>query len=234
MIKIPGTQEGLEAVGTLLAEGINVNVTLLFSVQRYGDVLETYLAALEARLARAQSLERVASVASFFLSRIDVKVDAMLDGMSSDPTHAQEAGTLRGQAATACAALAYQHFQQVTQGPRWRRLADAGARVQRLLWASTGTKDPTYSDIKYIEPLIAGETVNTLPPDTLAAYRDHGRPALRMEQSIREATPVVARLKALGIDLGQVAGELEEEGIRKFVQPYQSLLASLDRLRQAG
>jgi transaldolase len=106
--------------------------------------------------------------------------------------------------------------------------------VQRLLWASTGTKDPTYSDIKYIEPLIAGETVNTLPPDTLAAYRDHGRPALRMEQSIREATPVVARLKALGIDLGQVAGELEEEGIRKFVQPYQSLLASLDRLRQAG
>lgn len=234
MIKIPGTVEGLEAVGTLLAEGINVNVTLLFSAQRYASVLDTYLTALETRLARGQALERVASVASFFLSRIDVKVDALLDGMQSDAAHAQEAAALRGQAATASAALAYEQYLEVTHSPRWRRLAEAGARVQRLLWASTGTKDPAYSDIKYVEPLIAGETVNTLPPATLAAYRDHGRPALLMERSMREAAPVVARLAALGIDLARVAGDLEEEGIRKFVQPYQSLLASLERLRQAG
>jgi transaldolase len=231
MIKIPGTTQGLEAVGTLLAEGINVNVTLLFSAQRYASVLDTYLAALEARLAQGLALEGVASVASFFLSRIDVRVDALLDGMQSD---AAEAGALRGQAATACAALAYEHYREVTHSPRWQRLAQAGARVQRLLWASTGTKDPAYSDIKYVEPLIAAETVNTLPPATLDAYRDHGRPALLMEQSIRAAAPAVARLAALGIDLERVAGDLEEEGIRKFIQPYQSLLTSLERLRQAG
>lgn len=231
MIKIPGTREGLAAVSTLLLEGINVNVTLLFSVERYADVLEVYLQAMEERLSRGLPLESVASVASFFLSRIDVAVDAVLDGMGDDASQAAEARALRGRAAIASAALAYRHFQSVTQSPRWQKLAVAGARVQRLLWASTGTKDPAYSDIKYVEPLIAADTVNTLPRETLDAYRDHGEPLLRMEQSMADADEVMVRLKALGIDMEPLLQTLEDEGIRKFIEPYQAILATLERLR---
>jgi len=234
MIKIPGTQEGLAAVRTLLAEGINVNVTLLFSVERYARVLETYQEALEERLSRGLPLDSVASVASFFLSRIDVKVDALLDRIVADHRQVKTARGLRGRAAIASAALAYRQFQSVTQNQRWQALARAGARVQRLLWASTGTKDPAYSDIKYVEPLIAVDTVNTLPRDTLNAYRDHGQPALRIEQSMTDADEVMAQLAGLGVEMPALMQALEEEGIRKFVEPYQAILATLDRLRQAG
>jgi transaldolase len=235
MIKVPGTREGLPAVRTLLAEGINVNVTLLFSVGRYLQVLETYLEALETRLEQGLPLARVASVASFFLSRIDVAVDAQLDPIAShDPQRAAAARALRGRTAVASAAYAYRRFREVTAQPRWSRLAQAGARVQRLLWASTGTKDPVYSDIKYVEALIAPQTVNTLPTNTLAAYRDHGEPRVRIEHAEAEAPAVLHGLADLGIDLHQVNDALETEGIEKFVAPYQSLLATLDGLLGGG
>ena len=233
MIKIPGTPEGLVAVRTLLAEGINVNVTLLFSVERYAQVLETYMQALEDRQAQGLPLDRVASVASFFLSRIDVKVDALLDKMAADDS-AATAQALRGRAAIASAALAYRHFQSATQSQRWQNLAKAGANVQRLLWASTGTKDPAYSDIKYVEPLIAEDTVNTLPLATLNAYREQGQPAVRIQQAIADADDVMAQLAGLGIDIPALMQTLEEEGIRKFVEPYEAILNKLDQLRQAS
>lgn len=231
MIKIPGTEQGLEAVAALLTEGINVNVTLLFSVDRYTKVLETYLQALEQRLLQGLPLDRVASVASFFLSRIDVKVDAVLDGQIDADPQLDMARELRGRAAIASAALAYRHFLSVTQSPRWQVLARAGARVQRLLWASTGTKDPAYSDIKYVEPLIAADTVNTLPRETLNAYRQHGEPSLRIEQSMADADEVMMQLAGLGVDIPALMQALEEEGIRKFVEPYQAILSTLDGLR---
>ncbi len=231
MIKIPGTSEGLVAVRTLLAEGINVNVTLLFSVERYVEVLEVYLLAMEQRLAQGLNLDRVASVASFFLSRIDVKVDKLLDNITGDEQQVSDAAALRGRVAIACAALAYRHFQQVTLSPRWQTLAKAGARVQRLLWASTGTKDPAYSDIKYVEPLIAVDTVNTLPQKTLDAYRDHGQPSLRIEESIADADSVLARISESGIDMPELMQVLEEEGIRKFVEPYNSILDNIEKRR---
>jgi len=241
MIKIPGTQDGLVAVRTLLIEGINVNVTLLFSVERYASVLETYLQALEERLSRGLPLDGVASVASFFLSRIDVKVDSLLDKIGDDPRATSQmtpqmtmARELRGRAAIASAALAYRHFQSVIQSERWQTLSKAGAKVQRLLWASTGTKDPAYSDIKYVEPLIAVDTVNTLPRETLDAYRSHGQPALRIEQSMADADVVMVQLADLGMDIPALMQTLEEEGIRKFVEPYQTILSTLERLRQAG
>jgi len=233
MIKIPGTTEGLVAVRTLLAEGINVNVTLLFSVERYDNVLEAYLQALENRLAQGLPLNGVASVASFFLSRIDSKVDALLDNMRDD-SQAIAARELRGRAAIASAALAYRHYQSVIESPRWQRLAEAGAEVQRLLWASTSSKDPAYSDIKYVEPLIAKNTVNTLPLNTLDAYREQGQPALRIDQSIAEADEVMSQLAGLGVDIPAITQALEEEGIKKFVEPYESILTTLDRQRQAG
>jgi len=234
MIKIPGTQEGLGAVRTLLAEGINVNVTLLFSVDRYASVLETYLQALEDRQAQGLPLDRVASVASFFLSRIDVKVDALLDKMTADDSQAIPPRELRGRTAIASAALAYRHYQSVIQSPRWQNLATAGANVQRLLWASTSTKDPAYSEIKYVEPLIAENTVNTLPMNTLNAYREQGQPALRIDEAIASADEVMTQLADLGVDIPTLMQALEEEGINKFVQPYEVILDKLDQLRQAS
>lgn len=234
MIKIPGTEEGLKAARILLTEGINVNVTLLFSVERYASVLETYLQALELRQVQGLPLDTVASVASFFLSRIDVKVDALLDATVKDNPLLTAAHELRGHAAIASAALAYQHFQTVVHSARWQTLANAGAQVQRLLWASTGTKDPAYSDIKYVEPLIAVDTVNTLPRETLDAYRDHGEPALRIEQSIVDAHAVMAQLADLKIDMPVLMQTLEDEGIKKFVEPYSKILTTLTRMRQAS
>jgi transaldolase len=228
MIKIPGTEEGLSAIETLLVEGVNVNVTLLFSVERYASVLETYLKALEQRQIQGLSIDNIASVASFFLSRIDVKIDAILDDMQN--TSAQE---LRGRAAIASAALAYQHYQNIVESPRWQALADKGANLQRLLWASTGTKDPAYSDVKYVEALIANDTVNTLPRKTLDAYRDHGEPALRIDQSMSDAQQVMSQLEILGINMPEQMQQLEEEGIQKFIQPYRKILNTLDRIREA-
>ena len=233
MIKVPGTREGLPAIKQLIADGINVNVTLLFSVGRYVEVLDAYIEGLEARHARGLPLAGVASVASFFLSRIDVKVDALLDTMAAGGgPKAEAAKALRGQAAIASAGFAYLRYTGITASPRWQALRTAGAQTQRLLWASTGTKDPAYSDIKYVEALIAADTVNTLPVETLDAYRDHGKPALRIEQAIAGASATMRGLLDVGIDMHAIDDALETEGIEKFVKPYQSLLKSIEKLRE--
>lgn len=228
MIKVPGTRAGLPAIGTLLVEGVNVNVTLLFGVARYREVAETFLAALEARAAAGHDVRRVASVASFFLSRIDTLVDKSLDEIGTAPARA-----LRGQAAIACARLAYRHYRSWTSEDRWTRLAAAGARPQRLLWASTSTKDPAYADTKYVEALIGPGTVNTMPLATLAAYREHGRPAPRLEDDVEGALDLPDELAALGIDLDGVAARLERDGVRKFVEPFDALHAAIAH-RQAA
>lgn len=222
MIKVPATAAGLVALRRLVAAGISVNVTLLFSVSRCREAAESYLAGLEDRAAAGQALSNVASVASFFLSRIDTRLDRRLDALATPGAQA-----LRGRAAVACARLAHQGYLDLVASPRWQALARLGAQSQRLLWASTGTKDPAYRDVCYVEPLIGPDTVTTLPPDTLAAFRDHGRAAARLEEDIDEARALPGRLAALGIDLEETARDLETEGVNKFIEPYDRLLAHL-------
>lgn len=228
MIKVPGTREGLPAIRHLIAEGINVNVTLLFGLPRYRAVTDAYLAGLEDRVARGMSLVPIASVASFFLSRIDVLVDPLLEKKEAEGGPATElAAACRGEVAIACAKAAYQMFKEVFGGEHFRRLAGRGARPQRLLWASTGTKNPAYTDVKYVEPLIGPQTVNTLPLGTLAAYRDHGVPAPRLEEGVADAQQTLERLTELGINLARVAQQLEDEGIENFVKPFDAILERL-------
>lgn len=228
LIKVPATLAGLPAITHLIAAGININVTILFSLQRYQQVVDAFMAGLETRAAQNKPVDHITSVASFFLSRIDVLVDKRLDELAKTDDN-QSAGALRGQAAIACARLAYQHYQNWVRDDRWQSLSKHGAQTQRLLWASTGTKDPAYSDIKYIEPLIAKDTINTMPPQTLAAYRDQGQPALRIEQGLEEARSLPEKLHELGIDLEAVGEQLETEGVEKFNVPFDKLL---DRLNQ--
>lgn len=230
MIKVPGTVQGLPAVRQLIAKGINVNVTLLFGLGRYREVLQAWQAGLEDRVSAGLNLESVASVASFFLSRIDVLVDKRLDVLAHSGD--KPASTLRGTAAIACARLAHQIYQEMQGSEHWSGLAARGAQPQRLLWASTGTKDPAYSDIKYVEALIWPDTVNTLPPETLNAYRKHGDPAVRLEQDLAPAAEVTTGLEKLGIDLEAVAQQLEEEGVKKFVESFDKLLASIEQRRR--
>ena len=218
MIKVPGTSEGILAVEELTAAGVNVNITLLFSVETYEDVAEAYLAGLEHRLAAGQQLDRVASVASFFVSRVDSAVDGLLP----------EGSPLRGQVAIANAKQAYQRFLSVFSGARWDRLARAGARVQRLLWASTGTKNPAYSDVRYVEELIGPSTVNTMPLSTLDAFRDHGRVRpLTILADLDEAEAVFLLLREHGIDLEDVAAGLLTDGLAGFAADMEKLLAAI-------
>ncbi len=227
-IKVPATVEGLPAIRQLISEGINVNVTLLFGLPRYRQVVETTIAGLEARSSRGKSVKRVASVASFFVSRIDALVDPMLDRIiSQGGKQADFAKQARGQVAIASAKMAYQIFRDISDSDRFRRLAALGARAQRLLWASTGTKNPDYSDVKYIEALIGPDTVNTVPVETLDAYRDHGAPQERLEKDVAEAVRVLKRLLELGISLEKLTQQLEDEGVQKFNQPFDKLIESL-------
>lgn len=230
-IKVPGTKEGLPAIEELLAAGINVNVTLLFSLASYREVVHAYLRGLERRSEAGHSLEHIASVASFFLSRIDVKVDPRLDEITAEGgEQAEVAARLRGNTAIANAKIAYQIYGEIFESARFEKLAEKGARTQRVLWASTSTKDPQYSDVKYVEALIGPETINTMPMETLDAYRDHGNPAPRLEDEVPAAQEHLDRLEDLGISMEQVTDELEEEGIEKFVKPFDSLM---DTLRNA-
>lgn len=233
LIKIPGTGEGVEAIESCLAAGINVNITLLFSLAAYARVMEAFLAALETRHRRGDPLARVASVASFFLSRIDVKVDRILDGMVAEGDHVEEARALRGRTAIANARLAYRLWRETFATDRWKALEAAGARIQRPLWASTSTKDPSQSDVKYVEALIGPGTVNTMPDETVAAFRDHGRVARTVDGKPEEERAVIERLGAIGIDIDTVTDELVEEGIEKFIKPYDALLAALEKKRLA-
>ena len=221
MIKIPGTAEGLPAITRCLADGININVTLLFSVSRYEEVIEAFLKGLEERRAKGQPVDRIASVASFFVSRLDTKVDPILDkrgGLEG----------LRGTAAIANACDAYAAFERSTASPRWQALAAHGARVQRPLWASTGTKDPKYSDVYYVEALIAEHTVNTLPPATFDAYKDHGNPVERIREGMAAAPAQLAALREAGINLDEVTKTLELEGVASFSKSYAELLAGIE------
>ena len=226
MIKIPGTEAGLPAITHCIAAGISVNVTLLFSVERYDKVIEAWLEGMERRLRRGLPLAPVASVASFFVSRVDGKVDPALDRLAE--SGATQASDLRGRIAIANACAAYRLFEWSLGTPRWDRLAKAGARPQRPLWASTSTKDPRYPDVYYVEALVAPRTVNTLPPETFAAYRDHGRPAVRIQEGITAAQGQLKSLADLGIDIAAVTHELEEDGVAKFAASYRSLLAGIE------
>ncbi|MEG6508996.1 transaldolase [Methyloligella sp. 2.7D] len=220
-IKVPGTKPGIPAIETLTSEGINVNVTLLFGVNRYEAVAEAYMAGLEKRLEQGLPVSGVFSVASFFLSRIDHMVDAELKEKGG------EALSFRGKTAIALARLAYQSYIEIMESDRWHRLAEAGATPQRLLWASTQPKDPEYPDTKYVDALIGPETVSTLPMETLEAYREHGDPAPRLEDDIEAARALPGELAKLGIDVDQVADKLEEEGIDKFIKPFDALQKAL-------
>lgn len=229
-IKVPGTAAGVPAITQLLSEGINVNVTLLFGLDRYREVVEAWLAGLEQRLEGGHDISDVLSVASFFLSRIDVLLDPQLDALAAaGGENAGLAGTLRGKVAVANAKLAYAIFQQMLASERYQRLKAAGARPQELLWASTGTKDPAYSDTMYVEPLIGPDTITTLPPDTLSAYRDHGDPAERLTHDVQEAREQLDGLARLGLSLSEATAQLEVEGVEKFNAPFDSLLDTLAR-----
>ena len=230
MIKIPGTPAGVPAIRQALFEGVNVNVTLLFSIHAYEAVAEAHMEALEQRLEAGRSLADIASVASFFVSRIDGLVDKRLRALAGtaegDASHVR---ALLGEAAVANAKLAYRSFTRRLASDRWARLANRGARAQRMLWASTSTKDPSYSDVKYVEPLIGDLTVNTLPEKTIEAFRDHGTAASTLGEGVPEARRTMERLAAVGIELDQVTDQLLAEGVEKFADPFDRLLASLER-----
>ena len=230
LIKVPATLEGLPAISRLISEGINVNVTLLFGLPRYRQVSEAYMEGLEARASRGESMRRVASVTSFFVSRIDTLVDSMLAGLIPKGDGTDEMiNRLRGKVAVASAKAAYQIFKEIRASERFNRLAELGARPQRLLWASTSTKNPGYPDVKYIESLIAPETVNTAPIETIDAYRDHGDPSARIEEDLDAAYATLRELAEVGIDIDAVTQRLEDEGIEKFNEPFDKLLETLDR-----
>jgi len=229
LIKVPATEEGLPAIRQLTAEGINVNVTLLFGLPRYRQVAEAYLGGLEERAKKGQPLDGISSVASFFLSRIDVLLDPRLEKIMQADGHAKLAATLHGQVASASAKIAYQIYREVFESERFRALAGRGAKSQRVLWASTSTKNPAYSDVKYVEPLIGPDTINTMPLETLEAYRDHGRPALTLEKDVPAAYQVLELLSEVGIDLDRATQQLEDEGVRKFDDALTSLLQTLSQ-----
>jgi transaldolase len=223
MIKIPGTAEALPAIAHCLAKGINVNVTLLFAVPRYREVMEAFLAGLELRSQHGGSLAGVASVASFFVSRVDSKIDPLLEGKGA------AGASLRSVAAIANAAAAYAAFEEVFASARWQALSARGALVQRPLWASTSTKDPRLPDVYYVEALIGDRTVNTLPPATFAAFRDHGQPASRLRQSVASADATLRRVAALGIRLDETTRTLEIEGVKAFAASFESLLGVIEK-----
>ena len=233
-IKVPATAKGLPAIQQLISEGINVNVTLLFGLSRYRQVAEAYIAGIEARLAQGKAASRVASVASFFISRIDALVDPRLQKIiAAGGPQTALAGRLLGQVAIASAKMADQTYKEDFAGDRFKRLAAQGVRVQRLLWASTSTKNPSYPDVKYVEALIGPDTVNTAPLETLEAYRDHGKPAARLEQGVEDSPHVLKRLAEIGIDLDIVAQQLEDEGVDKFNQPFDKLMETVAQRSQS-
>ena len=232
MIKIPGTPEGLPAVEQAISEGMSINVTLLFSVSSYIDTAEAYIKGLEKRAAAGEDISKISSVASFFLSRIDSNIDDRLDSKlesASDDAKAK-LEAIKGKVAIANAKIAYQKYKEIFSGERWEALAAKGAKVQRLLWASTSTKNPEYNDVMYVDELVGKDTVNTLPPNTIDACVDHCDPADRIETDLDAAHKVIDGLKddAVDIELDEVMDELLEEGIDKFIKPFESLMSSLE------
>ena len=231
MVKIPATQAGLPAITAAIAAGININVTLIFSRQRYEGVMDAYLQGLEQRSAQGLPLDSIASVASFFVSRVDTKVDARLLELGAD---SGPAANLLGKTAIANARLAYADFQRVFAAERFQALKAKGARVQRPLWASTSTKNPAYRDVLYVEELIGPHTVNTVPPQTLKAFLEHGQVRLSLEKDLDGARQVLADLEALGISMDRVTDELEDEGVKAFADAFTALLDTVEARRQAA
>jgi transaldolase/glucose-6-phosphate isomerase len=238
MVKVPGTEAGVGAIRTLVGEGININVTLLFALKAYLAVAEAHTAGLEAFKAGGGDVGKVAGVASFFVSRIDTQIDRKIDQrIAAGDKDAEALKALRGKVAIANAKIAYQEYLKLIGTPRWKALAAAGARPQRLLWASTGTKDPAYSDVLYVETLIGPDTVNTIPPKTMDAFRDHGRVAVTLTQGVPEAERVLADSERLGLDLDGVTRDLVTDGVKLFSDAADKLLAAVQgklAQRQAG
>lgn len=234
MIKVPATEEGLPAIRDLIAEGINVNITLLFARDMYERVAEAYIAGLEKQPANAD-LSRMASVASFFVSRIDSKADEQIEQKFATAKDADRAALqrARGRVAIANAKLAYREYKTIFSGPRWNALVKRGARPQRLLWASTGTKNKAYSDILYVETLIGPYTVNTVPLETLEAFRDHGKPAATLETCTTESECILAGLEKAGISLKKITDELTEDGVKKFEEAADKLYSAIAKKRDA-
>ena len=222
LIKVPGTEAGVRAFEELTARGINVNVTLLFAVERYREIAEAFIRGLERRLDAGEPIDRSASVASFFVSRVDTKVDAALEELGRED--------LRGKAAVANAKLAYAVFQELFSGDRWERLSAAGANVQRPLWASTSTKNPDYPDTLYVDELIGPDTVNTMPDATIEAARDHAKPERTVDREVDKARELIAELESIGVDLDDILlRQLVDEGVESFAKSYDSLLQTLER-----
>ena len=228
MIKIPATDEGIPAVRQMLIEGHNVNITLMFSLSDYDNVAEAYISALEARVAAGDPIDRIASVASFFVSRIDTLADELLEARAQ--AGEDRAEDLMGRVAIANAKIAYQHFLEFFKSERFARLEAKGARVQRVLWASTSTKNPDYSDVMYVNHLIGPHTVNTLPDETMDAFRDHGTLAQTVDTGVAEAQAVLDALAAVGVDYDAMTRQLQQEGVDKFVQPYHALLERIEQV----
>ena len=236
MIKIPGTPEGLPAIEQCLADGLNINITLLFGVENYEQVAWAYISALEKRRAAGQPVDRIASVASFFVSRVDSLTDEKLqkkiESASSNSERA-ELKSLLGKAGIANAKIAYAKYREVFSSPRWKALADAGARVQRCLWASTSTKNPDYRDVMYIEELIGPDTINTMPQSTLDAFREHGVVAPTLERGVDDAFATIRRLEEVGISFRSVTDELQVDGVRLFSESFAKANDSIRKKRDA-
>jgi transaldolase len=236
MIKIPGTKEGLPAIEQALAEGININVTLIFGIERYAEIGNTYLKALERRAAEGKPVDHVASVASVFVSRVDSLLDKQFEAMLADAKTPGERGKIErliGKVAVANTKLIYQKYKEIFLTARFEALAKKGARVQRPLWGSTSTKNPNYSDVLYVQELIGRDTVNTMPTQTIDAYLDHGKPeADTIEQGLDEARKVISSLPDVGVDLGAVTQQLEDKGVESFADDYKKLLASIEEKKK--
>lgn len=236
MVKIPGTKAGLPAIQECTREGININITLLFSIERYREVMDAYLSAMKQRIEAGKPVERIRSVASFFVSRVDTNADKKLDKLAKEADSEEKrrlARDLRGRVAIANAKLAYKAFRETFGDPRFESLRQKGVALQRPLWASTSTKDPAYPDLYYVEALIAPDTVDTMPPETFEAYRDRGDPKVRIEEDLPGAEAVFRGLEEVGVDEKQISRELEEEGVKKFSDSYDSLLKALEEKEKA-
>ena len=234
MVKIPGTAEGVPAIRQCLSEGININITLIFSLESYKRTVEAYLRGLERRVAEGKPIDRIASVASFFVSRIDTAVDKRLEERIARAGNVKEKEKLErllGRIAIANAKMAYQVFKEVFHGNRFAVLGTQGARVQRPLWASTSAKNPAYSDVYYVEALIAPETVNTVPPATLKAFRDHGRVRVSLEENVAEESAVLTRLEEAGIRLDDVTQQVLDEGVTLFSRSFEKLMKAIQLRR---
>lgn len=236
LVKVPATQQGLPAIEQLTSEGVNVNITLLFSVKRYEEVAEAYLRGLERRMDQGQSIHGITSVASFFVSRVDTLTDKLLEArLSSAGSKAEKdkISALLGEAAVANAKIGYKKYKEIFAGKRFSTLKEKGGRIQRLLWGSTGTKNPKYSDIKYVEELIAPDSINTMPETTMMAFKDHGQVKITIGDTLEEAERLFPELKSIGIDIGEVTEQLEREGVQLFSDSFFSLLKEIAKKKDS-